>query len=210
MPLYKNHPHTRNQELPFYRPIDRLFFSAWDRRRVLLPYAALMMVLGLVYLGIRSYQDVYDRRASALLGQGLMTEVTERYGRSDAALVARMQLASKALDEKRWDDAVRLFADTVSRAQSFPMIRLAALQNQALALLKKEDYDQALRLLDRAVQDPQNALPDYTRLLIARTYEVKGDLEKAKEAYRGLGAEGIKPYVQSEAKERLSWIESTK
>lgn len=208
MPLYKNHPRNRSQELPFYRPIDRLFYAAWDHRKALVPYAVLVMALAFVYLGLRYYQDVYDRRASTLLEQGHAAEVAERYGRSEAALVARMQLASKALDEKRWDDAVTLFADTVSRAQSFPMIRLAALQNEALALLKKGDYEQALRLLDRAVKDPQNAIPDYTRLLVARTYEMKGDLEKAQEAYKGLAAEGIKPYVQAEAKERLSWFES--
>lgn len=211
MPIYKSNPRDKKTEaLPFYRPIDHLILTAWQKKRALIPYASVLLAIFAAYFALQYYTYLYNDKASRLLSANQFPDVVQKYGRSEAALLARMKLADQALTESRFDEALSYYKDTVEKAEKYPMIRISALQNQALVLVKKRNLDEALTLLDRAVKDPQNAIPDYSRFLIAHTYGLKGDLEKAKETYKGLSEAGVKPIIQGEAKERLSWIESQK
>ncbi len=211
MPIYKNKPHDKKTTaLPFYRPIDRLLLTTWEKKRLLVPYALVLLVLVMIYFALQYYTSLYNDKASRLLESGQLADVVQRYGRSEAALLARMKLAATALQEGRLEESLKLYGETVEHAERYPMLRIAALHNEALVYVKKGNFEEALKLMDRAVKDPQNAIPDYSRLLIGRTYELNGDLEKAKETYKGLSEAGVKPSIQGEAKERLSWIESPK
>lgn len=209
MPTWKQLPKNKakRDHLPFYRPVDRWFLSLWKFRREILPFAIAFLVLGLAYGGFKFYRTHYESRASGLLAAGEPSRVVAEFPRSDAALMARMELGTKSLQEGKYDEAIQWYQAVSERSKGSGILQISALHNRALAHVKKGEVEKAVPILEEAVQDPENPASDYSRLLLARTYEIKGDGEKALDLYKAL-TDGTKaPSVQQEAKERMTWLQ---
>ena len=212
MPAYKNLPrhNAKISNLPLYRPIDRLFIFLWGKRRLLAPILALILFIALGFSGFKIYASYTDGKASTLLHQKKFQEIVSRYPRSDAALIARMELGHQALKDKKWDGAASLYQEVARRSQKpvQGILHISALHNLAFALMQKMekgDGDQAVAYLLQAAGDPNNVLSDYSRLLLARAYEKKGEAGKSKELYKSLSETAQTISLQEEAKERLLW-----
>ena len=191
MPTYKQLPKGKKKakDLPLYRPIDRLVLGIWSKRKSLMPAVVVGLVLFLIYGGLRIYAVRSERETRA-------------------AHLSRLKSAKKALDEKNYDGAIEELLPVTQGRWAEPILKVNALQNLAFAYLKKGEFGRAVEILDRAVQDPANAAPDYSRLLLAKAYEVKGDGDGALEIYKIL-SETVSPGpVQQVAKERVGWFES--
>jgi tetratricopeptide (TPR) repeat protein len=212
MPLYKRIEKRRKKgnELPFYRPIDRLFLFLWGRRKTLAPLAAVLLLTLLAYGGLRYYASRYETGASLLLGRGELREAAERYPRSKAAMVARLKLGREAIEGGKYDEAVAWYLPVVEKGAATPLLRSAAFQNLALAYLKKGETDRALEILEKSAADPGNVAPDYARLLLAKVYESKGDGDKALEIYKSLAEGASSGLIRQEAKDKVAWFESQK
>lgn len=179
----------------------------WDQRRILAPILGLLVVVALGFAGFKGYSSYTGTKASTLLHQEKFQEIVTRYPRSDAALIARMELGRQALKDQKWDEAIGLYREVVQRSRKSVqgLFHINALHNLAFALMEKGDGDQAVASLLQAVGDPGNVLSDYSRLLLARTYEKKGEMDKAKELYKSLSESAQTISLQEEAKERLLW-----
>ncbi len=209
MALYKQLPQKKEKaaDLPFYRPIDRLFLMIQEKRGMLAPFLVTAAILVLLYGGFRFYSQNYEAKASGLFNQEKLEEVTRELPRSRVASVARVKLGSQALEVGQWDKAVQWLEPVTQDSQVSPLLKIVALQNLALSRLKQGSPQKAIELLNRAAKDPQNAASDYSSLLLAQVYEENGDLDRAKEIYKTL-AGGSKIYgVQNEAKARSGWLE---
>lgn len=198
MPIYKNLPQTKKrvEALPLYRPIDRLFLLIWEKKRLLLPILIAAVLLALLYGGLRSYGSYVDERV-------------KRDALSD------LRSGQKALQEKRYDEAIQLYQTITERRSLPPLFRIAASQNLAGAWLRKGDQERAIAILEKVIQDPENVNPDYSRLLLAKVYEEKGESAQAREIYKALSegaAAGGSVYgaIQEEAKERIKKWEEKK
>lgn len=206
MPIYKNLPRERPKAkaLPLYRPIDRLFLILWARRRALAPFFAAAVVLALVYLGFRIYANSYERRAAALYKTGDLEGAALKFPRSRSAGMARMKLGGEGLKDGRYDEAISWYLPVVSESARLAVLRIAALQNLGLAYAKKGDWENAIASLERAISDRENAAPDWSRFLLAKIFERKGEKGRAEEIYKSL-AEGTEvPGLKEEVGEKLS------
>lgn len=211
MPTYKALPISKKTEpLPLYRPMDRWITAVWEKRGILTPLAIVVLIVLLAFVGLKTYAFRYEAKASALLDRGQAETAILKYPRSDAARLARLKLGKQALDAKDYDKAIQWYAPLTENADAPAILKIAATQNLALAHLKKGDAVKAVEVLDRAAKDRANLTADYTQLLLARAYEVKGDVEAAKGLYRTLSETAVQAAVQDEAKERLTWMEPEK
>ncbi|MBI3540677.1 MAG: hypothetical protein HY073_00790, partial [Deltaproteobacteria bacterium] len=111
MALYKNLPHSRKktEELPFYRPIDRVVDFLWENREKLFPYLVAVLVLLVVYGGYRLYGLRYESSASQMLEQGDLEGAVQKYPRANASQIARLKLGRKALEAKQYEEAIRWY-----------------------------------------------------------------------------------------------------
>ncbi len=207
MPIYKKLPTKKRKALPFYRPIDRFFFALWDRRRALTPYVVVLLIVGLLYGGLRLYAARYEGKAALLFASGNLQEVVKGYPRSQAAEVSRVRLGGRALEEGRLDEALDWYRPVAEDRNSAPLLRIAALQNEALIYLKKGDPSRAAEILDKASRDVTNQASDYTQLLLAVVYSEKGEADKARVILKTLSEGAKSPSVQQEASARLAWME---
>ena len=153
MPTYKQLPKGKKKakDLPLYRPIDRLVLGIWSKRKSLMPAVVVGLVLFLIYGGLRIYAVRSERETRA-------------------AHLSRLKSAKKALDEKNYDGAIEELLPVTQGRWAEPILKVNALQNLAFAYLKKGEFGRAVEILDRAVQDPANAAPDYSRLLLAKAF----------------------------------------
>jgi len=211
MPTYKTLPSSKkSEELPLYRPIDDLVYSVWKKKDFLLPFVVVAVIALLGFVGFKSYVSHYESKASDLFNQGQLEAVIQQYGRSNAARLARMKLGKQALDTKDakdFDKAIQWYGAVAEDQNAPPILKVAAVQNLALAYLKKGDAAKAVSLLDQLSKDPFNRTADYTQLLLAYATEVKGDTDAAKNLYKSLSEGASDAAIKDEAKERLSWIE---
>lgn len=212
MPVYKQLPKNKkkSEHLPFYRPVDHLVMVLWERRKALRPFLAVAASVLVFFFGMKFYSAHYEEKAGALLvkdSKDSLEEVVRNYPRSHAANVSRMKLGKKALDQKNWDQASEWYGQVAQNQNAAAILRVAALQDMALASLKKGDAGAAVASLEKAAHDPGNQNQDYTQLLIARAQEVGGNKDKAKEIYKSLSEGGKNSPIKEEAKERLSWLE---
>lgn len=209
MPTYKQRPKAKKktENLPLYRPIDRLALVVMENRKKLAPIVIAALVALAAFGGFKLYAAHYEGQASDLLNQGELEALTKDYGRSKAAQVARIKLGKTALDAKDYDRAITWYGPVASNASAPALLKIGAQQNLALAYLKKGDAAKAEDILAQAARDPQNVSSDYTELLLARTQEMGGHKDKALMIYRTL-AEGAKEAsVKAEAQERKKWLE---
>ena len=203
MPIYKNVPGKKPESLPFYRPVDKVAFWFWNQRRLMVPIVILTAVTGSAWAGLSSYRSWAEGKAAVILETDTPEKVVDRYPRSSAARIARIQLGDKALAEEKWDEAIRLFQKVAEDRRSDAFLRITALQNEGLALAKKGEWVQSVAVLEKASKDPDNAMADYSSLLLAHVYALKGDEAESKEIYRIL-SEGAKlPEVKLYAKSQI-------
>ncbi len=194
MPIYKSLPEKKKAtDLPFYRPIDRLFILFWEKKKALFPFLIAAVLLAFLYGALRAYRFYSQSRAVG-------------------AALASVKSGQKALKEKKYDEAIRWYQGVAENSYSPTLLRITASQNLALACLENGEKDRAIAILEKLVGDPQNVSPEYTRLLLARAYEVKGDRERARELYKTLSsgvtaAGSVEGAIQEMAKERLKWLE---
>ncbi len=209
MPIYKRLPTARKKafQLPFYRPIDRLFIRLWGMRKMLAPFLIAAAAVLAVYAGLTLYTNNYQSSASRLFNQGELQKTVREYPRSKSAVLARMKLGRKATDDKNYDEAIQWYTPVFENSRHPSILRISALHNLALVLGKKGEWDRVISTLERAMNDPSNLDPDYSRLLIGRAYEVKGDRDKARETYRSLSEGASASAIKEEAKERLEWLD---
>ncbi len=157
--------------------------------------------------GYRMYTSHYESKASELFQQSKFTDVVSHYPRSQMAILALMSLGQKAFEDGHYEEAIPYYSSARSSKRSSPIVKVGATHQLALAYLKKGNPSEAEKLLEEISKDSANKIPDYSKILLARTYEVQGDLEKAKTLYKNL-SEGTTLYsLREEAKERLNWLE---
>jgi len=212
MPTYKAIPASakKTEELPFYRPIDRWITAAWEKKEVLTPFAVAAVIALVALAGFKFYGSRYESKAAILMNSGQLEPAVREYPRSAAARLARMKLGQKALEAKDYDKAVSWYGPVAESASTPAILKVAAAQNLALAHLKKGDATKAAEILEKSSKDPTNLSADYTRLLLARTQEIKGDKAAAKSVYQSLAEGATEATVKDEAKERLTWMEKGK
>ncbi len=208
MPTYKNLPKKKEsvKNLPLYRPIDTLVHKVWTVRSKLTPF---LIVVGLglfLFFGYKAYTNHYEEKARILFQSGENEKVASLYPRSSAAFLARMKLGRKALDDKKYEEAIQWYAPLVNQKSAADIIHISAVQNLALAYLKKGEGQRSVQLLEKISQDPKNVMADYSRLLLARTYETMGDKEKAIQIYKELSEGSATTSIRDEAKERFQWF----
>lgn len=187
-----------------------------------LPYFLGAVILLLLLGGVKVYSSLYRDHAADLLQKGealegegrlsLYREVVKKYPRSEAAMMARLYLGFQALqagqldqahlDQVSLDQAVEWY-DPVSRTHADPLFRITALHNLALAWDKKGDTAKAITYLKEASADPENAMKDYSQILLAHLYTKTGQNDQAREILKILSESGVA--VKEEAAERLKW-----
>lgn len=182
-----------------------------------LPYFLGAVILLLLLGGVKVYSSLYRDHAADLLQKGetlegegrlgLYREVVKKYPRSEAAMMARLYLGFQALqasqlDQARLDQAVEWY-NPVSRTRADPLFRITALHNLALAWDKKGDTAKAITYLKEASADPENAMKDYSQILLAHLYTKTGQNDQAREILKILSESGVA--VKEEAAERLKW-----
>ncbi len=176
------------------------------------PFAMILIVFSIFMGAFKVYVNHYQDKAAALLatasGQGdkqkdIYQEVIKRYPRAEASWVARSLLGHEALEAKHYSEAIQWYQSLTTTSVT-PMLRISALHNLALAYLEQGDWKKSLETLTQAVNDPENAMKDYSQLLLARVQEGLGNKDKAVELYQQLTESN--PIVREEAKGRLSWL----
>lgn len=173
-----------------------------------MPFVAAAAVVFFAFIAWSTYRDHREAMASASLESRDYERVIAQYPRSQAALVARLEAGSRKMKEGDLNQAISLLEPVTQKRKVPPLLRIGALQNLALAYIKTGRFDQAVSQLDQAIQDPGNPAQDYSRLLLARVWEMKGDGDKAAALYKTLSEGTPAPQIQQEAKERLSWLQS--
>lgn len=209
MPTYKQRPKSKkkSENLPLYRPIDRLALVVMENRKKLAPILVTVLIALIAFGGFKLYSAHSESLASDLLNRDQLESVVKDYGRSKAAQVARIKLGKTALDAKDYDRAIAFYGPVAANTSAPSLLKIGAQQNLALAYLKKGDAAKAEDILAQTAKDPQNVSSDYTELLLARTQEIGGHKDKALMIYRTL-AEGAKEAsVKAEAQERKKWLE---
>ncbi|MBI2982036.1 MAG: hypothetical protein HYY44_07085 [Deltaproteobacteria bacterium] len=172
-----------------------------------------LLVLGGGLWGFQGYSEHYSKKAWRALESRPWSEaggVITDYPRSDAAVIARLALAKKALDEEKWDEAMVPYQALRDLPERQLLFRLAARQNLALAYRGKKEYDLALNELRAVEKDPANLTPDYTRLLESQLLREKGEVEEAKKLLETLSKEALQPEIRKEAEVTLAWMNEPK
>ncbi len=186
MPLYKNVPvPKRSTGSPAPAILGKLFVFLWQRRMTVLAALVGVILIPLGVAGVRFYQG-------------------KRAEKVDAVLVARMTEADKAIQDGEWDRAIQYYEEVIPRTGQKKIFRVAALQNMALAYLKKGELEKGLEALERIQGDDLN--PDYTKLLRAYLLEKKGDREEALRIYGELSKEASIPELRPVAEAREKWL----
>lgn len=206
MPTYKQLPRSKNKPLPFYRPIDRLMIWGWEKRKALTPFLGAAVIVLVVLAGMKGYSGYYEAKATEMSDRGDLEKVVKEYSRSEAARLARARLGKRALETKDYDKAIQWYAPLVEDQAAPVLLRIGAIQNMALAYLKKGDGPKAIELLEKATRERENRTADWSQLLLARVYEVNGQKDQARDIYKNLSEGAAETGIREEAKERLSWI----
>lgn len=209
MPIYKSLPKTKKKEnpLPLQAPVDRLLHALWGARRILAPILGIFLAL-LAGIGIfRIYSSHYDDQATQLLSQKELAAVVRDYPRSPSAAIARVKMGEEALEKKNYDEAAKWFEPVANHLKGPPIVRIGALQTLAFIAMKKGDLNLAQEWMEKAVKDPGNVAPDYTKLLLAQILEQKNEPDKAHEIYQALSEGTPITSIQEEAKSRLAQMD---
>lgn len=211
MPTYKQRPHPKKkaEDLPLYRPMDRVALKIVENRGKIIPFVVAGLLILLLFAGYKAYSAHYENKAAALLNANEIERLAKDYERSKAAKIARLKLGKMALDTGEYDRAAAWYEPVASDPKAPAILRAAARQNLALSFLKKGDPAKAVEILENAANDPKNANGDYARLLLARVHETTGNKDKALEIYRSLSEGSTEPAVKTEAQERKKWLSET-
>ena len=118
-----------------------------------------------------------------------------------------MTLGTRFLQSQKYDEAVQWYTSVSQNAKSPALFRIEALHNLAFVSVKKGDFPKAVSLLEQASTDPKNVTADYSRLLLAKVYEMNDQKEKARGIYSSLSEGTTAPSLREEAKARLSLLE---
>ncbi|QQR80549.1 MAG: hypothetical protein IPJ69_14880 [Deltaproteobacteria bacterium] len=207
MSTYKNLSHHQKDalqnKLPLYRPLDSLVEEGSKHKSKIISSVVVIVVLGLIYSGMAYYQIQYQSKASDLLQKGNTQAVIQQYPKSDAAILAHIKLGEESLKNEKFDEAISHYQFLTEKKSIPPLIKVGASQNLALAYLKKGQNDLALDILKKLSLDPQNIHQDYSKLLEAHVWEVKGDESKSQEIYKQLSEGSVSNEIKEEAKARL-------
>jgi len=210
MAIYKSVPYRRKGEtLPQQaRWLEGLVIAVWERRRLLLPYLISLAVLGLLVGVVSVYARHYENQAARLLDSRPWSEsreVVQEYPRSPAAQLGRLSLGTEALNQGQWDEAIAAL-QPVGREEK-EILRIVALQNIALAQWMKGEAEAARATLKKAIDDTENPLADYSRLLLAQIDLQSGQKETALKSYADLSQNATIAEVRSFAEGRKKWLE---
>lgn len=206
MPVYKQLPQSKNKPLPFYRPIDRLMIWALENQKALIPFLVAAVAVLAIFAGMKGYSGHYEAKAAEMSDRGDIEKVVKEYSRSEAARLARARLAKRALEAKDYDKAIQWYAPLAEDHAASAILRIGAIQNIALAYLKKGDGPKAVELLEKVSRERENSTADWSQLLLARAYEVNGQKDQARDIYKNLSEGAVETGIRDEAKERLAWI----
>lgn len=209
MPIYKRLPTTKNNApVALSHPLERLYGLFCEKKRLIGRGFVVFLLLAGVGAVFFSHQFRIEGKANRILEEREWSASEEvlKYPRTRAAAVARLSLGQRALDGKDWDRAIEYYEPLTGSVQ--PMIRVAALQNLALAHRGKGDFEKALNELRRAENDPENADPELTRYFTALLLDEKGDREGALKILEEIaGKEGV---LKEDAEEKLKGLKKSK
>jgi TolA-binding protein len=142
-----------------------------------------------------------DFRGDAVQGESVLRELVARFPRSKAA--HRGQLRLVELYRDRIPDPVRLVPATLRAmdmnpsAERLPWLRLVL----AEGYLGRGDYDQARIEIDNLLEaHPDAAQVPRARLLAARSFELRGSIVEALDAYREVERRFVGTEVSVEAR----------
>lgn len=149
---------------------------------------ALLVAAAIGYLGKVIYQNHLESQnaeasnvAAKVLGdKNKLLAIQQQYPKSTAAAQVSLQTAAEWFSKNQYDEAAAAYRWVLDNNKT-PLFQAAAVQNLAHVLLQQKKYDEALAVLNTAVEDSYQPLLN----------EVKGDVlaaqgkkKEAKDAYQ--------------------------
>lgn len=158
---------------------------------------ALLLIAALGYLGYtlyQSHQNSHQAKAAHLFDQWVEAERNHQsqrakqtlaslqsdYPQSIAAAQATLISAGSAFDQKQYSQAEK-HLNWVLQYQDAPLIQALATQRLATIQLQQQQYDNALKTLERPVASEYQALIAETR---GDVYHAEGKIAEAHQAYQ--------------------------
>ncbi|HIJ90043.1 MAG: tetratricopeptide repeat protein [Desulfobulbaceae bacterium] len=193
-------------------PPKAIRFIRNNRRNLIV--GLLCCVLAIVgWSSLSYYLARQNDRAAALLseaiGQGapeqrkvLLQKVLDEYGRTGAAMWAKIEMGHMAFDAQQYDEAIKVYLgvrdDLAKSSPVYPLVQL----NLAQAYENKNGLPEALAAYQRLAEI--KGFTGEANLAMARIYALQKDLPKAKEVYgKVVVEEGVSPVVKEMAQAKL-------
>jgi len=135
-------------------------------------------------------KNLYSKEDSAKL-QGVQEsfrKVIDQYSLSDAARLARPELAHLKFMEKKYSEAVPLYLEFLNKAEGDSPYRSFAMLALAGCYEEMGENDKAMEMLKRITSNPENPSAELASLSMARIYRLTGQTEKSKEVLKEFAA----------------------
>jgi predicted negative regulator of RcsB-dependent stress response len=132
----------------------------------------------------------------------LLQKVLDVYGRTGAALWAKVEMGHMAFDAQQYDEAIKVYLgvrdDLGKSSPLYPLVQL----NLAQAYENKNVLPEALAAYQRLAES--KGFAGEADLAMGRIYELQKDLPKAKEMYgKVVAEEGVSPAVKEKVQAKL-------
>ncbi|RJR29127.1 MAG: hypothetical protein C4576_35685 [Desulfobacteraceae bacterium] len=162
---------------------------------IIVVYLALWGYLGHVEKkGLSAYNDAFyalEKNPYSKDDPGKLKEVQEsfrkvidQYSLSDAARLARPELAHLKFMEKKYSEAVPLYMEYLDKAEGDGPYRSFAMLALAGCYEEMGENDKAMEMLKRITSNPENPSAELASLNMARIYRLTGQTEKSKEVLK--------------------------
>ena len=168
-------------------------------------YAGMALaVILLIYLGVNTYskyvdrkgQDLYNAAYSAFVKKGepgsdqkdfkhseeTFRKVIDRYGYSKVSRMALPQLAYLNFLEGKYDEAISLYEEFLTKASDNSPYQPLAKMALAACYEEKGDWNRAIQTLEEITEGPNDFLKDQSMLSQARVYRLADQQENSKKA----------------------------
>lgn len=136
--------------------------------------------------------------------------VIHDFGGSKVALLAQVDLAILAQEEKNWSLCQERFERLYNAAKRKIFFRVFALHGIGYCQREEGKFAEAALTFERAAKEPGHVNPAVSRLEAARSLDLGKD-PKAEEAYTKLLEEKeLSPELKAQIEEKLKWLREQK
>lgn len=137
--------------------------------------------------------------------------LVQDYPTTPSGLLALIDLAYQAVEQKNWVDCRRAFETLYNQATRQPFFRLLALHGQGSCLRGQGEFLPAAQLFERAAKEPGHVEPLASLFEAARCYQMAGDQAQAEERWQALlKEENLSPELKEKILEELLWVQQQK